>query len=126
MKPINSYLIEAAYKWITDSQDVPQIHVNATMPNVNVPQHLVQNGEIIFNISMNAVTHLNMDEDGISFNARFNGKPENVYVPTYAILAIFARDSKAVIPLGIMEPPTEPEPETKNEDKKPGPQFRVV
>merc|ERR1712169_157245 len=51
----------------------------------------VNNGQIVLNISPSAVKSLEIDNDGLSFNARFGGVPMQEFVPVVAILAIQAR-----------------------------------
>ena len=67
--------------------------VNAEYPAVQVPVQFVQDGQIVLNISPSAVTQFDMDNQQLSFNARFSGQPMQVYVPMGAVLAIYAREN---------------------------------
>lgn len=87
------YLIRALYDWILDNQGTPHLIVNAEWPGVQVPREHVKNGEIVLNISPTAVQALSLENDEVSFNARFSGVARVVRVPTGAILAIIAREN---------------------------------
>lgn len=87
------YLLKAFYNWIVDSECTPHIIVDTTMSYVEVPQQFVEDGKIVLNIAPRSVMQFSMDDDAISFNARFSGQPMQVYVPLYAIEGIYAREN---------------------------------
>ncbi|MFP4251090.1 MAG: stringent starvation protein B [Guyparkeria sp.] len=87
------YLIPAFYDWILDQGHVPHLVVNADAPDVMVPARFVEDGHIQLNINPSAVRDFHMDRVGISFEARFGGQPERVFVPMHAVRAIVDRDS---------------------------------
>ncbi len=87
------YLIRALYEWILDNQGTPHLIVNADFPGVQVPREHVQNGEIVLNISPSAVQGLSLENDEISFNARFSGVARVIRLPMASILAIIAREN---------------------------------
>ena len=89
------YLLSAFYNWIIDSECTPHIIVDAALPNVDVPLQFVENGKIVLNIAPLSVIDFSLDDEAISFNARFSGVPTQVYVPLYAIEGIYARENGA-------------------------------
>lgn len=93
MTPKRSYLLNAAYEWVVDNDMTPYLLVDATHANAVVPVEFVQDGKIVLNISMTAVRHLIMDREAVSFEARFSGKPMQVYVPIEAALAVYAKEN---------------------------------
>ena len=93
MTPNRPYLLRAFFDWIVDNQCTPHLVVNADFPAVQVPTQFVQDGQIVLNISPSAVTQFAMDNQQLSFNARFGGQPMQVYVPIGAVLAIYAREN---------------------------------
>lgn len=93
MNSTRPYLIRAFYEWIVDSNCTPHIVVNAEFPNVAVPREFVEAGQIILNISMPAVHNLTLNNDAVSFQARFGGVAHDVYVPVAAVTAIYAREN---------------------------------
>jgi len=87
------YLIKALYQWIVDNDVTPCVLVDALVIGVDVPKQHVQDNKIVLNIAPMAVQNLLLGDDAISFSARFNGKSVNLFVPTDAILAIYAREN---------------------------------
>ena len=53
----------------------------------------VKNDEIVLNLSIEACHQLNLDNDWISFQARFGGIPRKIMVPVSHVLAIYAREN---------------------------------
>lgn len=93
MTPMQPYLLRAVYDWISDNDLTPYILVNADYEECQVPHEYVQNGHIILNISNTAVHDLVLENDWVEFNARFSGEQMNIYIPTPAVLAIYAHEN---------------------------------
>ncbi|MEL0635723.1 ClpXP protease specificity-enhancing factor [Marinomonas sp. TI.3.20] len=93
MLPKRSYLLDAAYKWVSDNDMTPYLLVDANHEGAVLPTEFVQDGQIVLNIGMSAVRHLIMDKEAVSFEARFSGKPMQVYVPIKAALALYAKEN---------------------------------
>lgn len=53
----------------------------------------VKDGEIVLNLSMNAVRNLMIDNDAITCSGRFGGIPHDIYVPMSAVMGIFAKET---------------------------------
>ena len=87
------YLLRAFFDWIVDNECTPHLVVNADFPAVQIPTQFIQDGQIVLNISPSAVTQFSMDNQQLSFSARFGGQPMQVYVPIGAVLAIYAREN---------------------------------
>jgi stringent starvation protein B len=92
MPPIKSYLIQAIFDWCTDCGFTPHLSVLVT-PDVRVPSDYVRNGEIVLNIGQLATHALKISKQEISFMGRFAGKPQEVSVPIFNVLAIFAKEN---------------------------------
>jgi len=93
MTSIQPYLLRSFYDWIVDNALTPYMLVNAEYEDVTVPEQYVENSQIILNVSPTAVQNLALDNDSVSFSARFSGQPFSVYVPTEAVLGIYAREN---------------------------------
>ncbi|MFT4766614.1 MAG: stringent starvation protein B, partial [Oleispira sp.] len=118
---------------ILENDCTPYVLVDAGMPGVQVPEDYVDNGQIVLNISMSAVKSLLIDDDGLSFNARFGGVPIDLYVPMVAILAIYAKENGQGMVFGseagAPDPNKPPEPTKPKRDEKPvkaRPSLKVV
>lgn len=93
MTSSKAYLIRAFYEWIIDNGLTPYLLVNANAPDCLLPQEHVKDGKIIFNIAGHIVHGLLLGNDAIEFQARFSGTPRRIYVPTSAVLAIYAKEN---------------------------------
>ena len=87
------YLLRALYEWIVDNGMTPHLLVDATRPGVRVPAHTVKEGRVVLNVAERAVVRLAMDNEAVSFTARFGGVSHPVQVPIAAVLAIYARET---------------------------------
>jgi stringent starvation protein B len=86
------YLLRAIYEWCTDSGFTPYLAVKVDAATT-VPMEYVKKGEIILNISYGATSGLKMDNDAITFRARFNGVSRELYIPVQNVLAIYANEN---------------------------------
>ena len=93
MTPSRPYLLRALYEWIVDNGLTPYLLVDATHEDADVPQEFVEDGKIVLNIAPMAVQSLTLENEWVSFRARFSGRPFSVYVPMQAALAIYAREN---------------------------------
>jgi stringent starvation protein B len=94
MTSTRPYLIRAIFEWIIDNKLTPYLSVNANMENVEVPQqHINKDGTIVLNIMPASVKDLELDDEWISFQARFGGTSHSIYFPVHAVLAIFAKEN---------------------------------
>ncbi len=88
------YLIRAIYEWIVDNNLTPYLMVDGTKQGAIVPEdYLDDQGRIILNISPSATSELLMNNEEVTFNARFSGQAIGIVVPTYCVKAIYAREN---------------------------------
>ena len=87
------YLLRALNEWIADNGMTPHLLVDATLAGVQVPASAVKEGKVVLNIAERAVVRLMIDNDAVSFTARFGGVSQPVYVPISAVLAIYSRET---------------------------------
>ena len=91
MNSTKPYLLRSIYEWCIDSGFTPFISVIAN-PDLDLPMESEQNGEIVFNISHNAVQNLIIGNDIICFEARFNGVSRKLELPIDTVKGIFAKE----------------------------------
>ena len=127
------YLVRALYEWINDNKCTPYIIVNAEADDVEVPRQYVEDGRIILNVSAEAVRDLQINNEYLEFNARFNGVATQVYTPISAILAIYAQENGHGMVFNEEEiqgnsPNGGPKPKTpiKRPDPNIKPTFKVI
>lgn len=127
------YMIRAIYEWIMDNNLTPHLVVYADAPNVSVPVEFVnKDNQIVLNIAPRAVDTLEMGNESISFSARFSGVPTDIFVPSHAVVGIYARENGQgmMFDLEPTPPPTAPVPSSpmssvpKKSSKKPS--LRVI
>jgi stringent starvation protein B len=97
------YLLRALYEWCSDNGFTPYLAVHVD-GSVRVPREHVKNGEIVLNVSFGATSGLKIDNDVISFKARFGGVARDIMVPVSHVTAIYARENGQ----GMAFPPPEP------------------
>jgi stringent starvation protein B len=125
------YLMRAIFEWIIDNGLTPHVLIDAEVPEVQVPRQYVDEGRIILNISPSAVQNFSIDNQWLSFNARFGGKPFEIFAPIHAIRAVYAAENSEgmmfePMPESEVEPPTEPEPDPEPPKPNSRPALRVV
>lgn len=86
------YLLRAIHQWCTDQGQTPYMVVWVD-ENVQVPMEYVKNNEIVLNVAYGATQNLQLDNDWISFAARFGGVSREIWVPVGNVLSIFSRES---------------------------------
>ena len=93
MTSVKPYLIEAIYQWISDNQLTPLVVADVSVAGVKVPETAVEDGKVVLNVSMTATQGLSLEDEVISFSARFSGRPFLVVIPMAAVTAIYAREN---------------------------------
>ncbi len=119
------YLLRALHAWILDNDLTPHLIVDAEVPGLVVPAQAIQDDRVVLNVSPSATRGLLMENEAISFSARFGGQAQELWLPMAGILAIYARENGQGMMFADSSdelPPDDP-PAT---DKKSGPTLRVV
>ncbi len=93
-EPISTkpYLLRAIHEWCVDNGYTPHLLV-AVDGQTRVPVAYVKAGEIVLNLNYTATKDLFMDNEAVTFSARFAGVAQNVYVPMAAVKGLFARET---------------------------------
>lgn len=79
------YLFKGFYDWLLENNLTPHVIIDTTVEGVEVPEGYKKNKHLVLNISPSATDLLIVDEKGLSFNARFNGVSNYVFIPLDAI-----------------------------------------
>lgn len=130
------YLLRALWEWCCDNGYTPHISVEVD-ERTRVPMEFVRGGQIVLNLGPSATNKLQIGNDFIEFQARFNGVARELSVPVERVSAIYARENGAGMAFEVdgdremadeefgidtvVEPPTdEPPPEPpRPEDGRP-------
>ena len=86
------YMIRAIHEWCVDQGFTPHLLVIVNA-QTRVPRAYVKDGEIVLNLNYSATKDLIIDNQAISFSARFGGAAQNLYVPINAVRGVFAREN---------------------------------
>jgi stringent starvation protein B len=121
------YLVRALYEWILDNDTTPYILVDTSSEQVLIPPGIANDGKVVLNLAPQAIQHLEMNNEYLSFSARFNGVSEDIYCPMSSLMAIYARENGE----GMMFPAEEANAETSDGktgggDKPKGPTLKVI
>ena len=87
------YLLRGMHEWILDNGCTPYLVLDATVDSTFVPEEHVKEGQIVLNISPSAVRDLQIEQDFLSFDGRFQGVAMEIYAPINAVLGIVAREN---------------------------------
>lgn len=136
MSSSRPYLVRALYEWILENDCTPYVLVNAQYPQTSVPEAFVEAGQIVLNLSPNAIRHLEMDNDRITFDGRFGGVAQQVWIPAQAVMAIYARENGQGMVFEVEPAPVPPSdepdagatsgPAATKSDKSGRPSLKVV
>ena len=92
MASTKPYFIRAIHEWCTDEGFTPYLAVQVA-PRTRVPREFVRDGQIVLNISLDATHQLQLGNDDITFQTRFNGASFPVLVHVEDVVAIYAREN---------------------------------
>lgn len=94
LTPKRPYLLRAFYDWIVDNGMTPHLLVDAESDQVIVPRDYVKDGKIVLNVSPSAANALMMQEEEVSFSARFNGRAFSIWLPIWSVMAIYSKETQ--------------------------------
>lgn len=123
------YLIRAIYEWCVDNALTPYLAVRVDA-QTEVPPAYVKEGEIILNISADAVQGLEIGNEVISCSGRFGGASFDLFVPVVAVMGIFAKENGQGLVFQLDDPQNPaPDAEVSSSAVKPKskkPQLKIV
>lgn len=97
------YLIRAIWEWCNDNGFTPYLAVTVDQWT-RVPREAVRDGQIVLNVGSEATNRLDLGNDEIQFQARFNGVARDIVVPVHAVSAIYARENGAGMAFEVEAP----------------------
>lgn len=93
MKPLRPYLYNAYYQWLLDNDLTPYLLVNANYPSTDVPLEFINDGKIILNLAPRSIGQYSVNDEGISFSARFQRMIRDIFVPFGAAIALYSQEN---------------------------------
>ena len=112
------YLVRAIYEWCVAEQYTPYLLVKIDQ-NTLAPRAFIKDGKILLNLSPESIKDLLMGDEAITFTARFNGVPENLYLPISAVEGIYAKENGEGLFFEVKEDQEIDSTETKKSPNKP-------
>lgn len=113
------YLIRAFYDWIADNGQTPYILVSTEFSDdMSVPEQHIKDKKIVLNLSDSAVRNLTLEDEYVSFDARFSGQPMQVYFPVGSVAAIYAMENGEGMAFNVDTESSKDQP-AKEEQKPP-------
>ncbi len=89
------YLIRAVYEWCADQGFSPYLAV-AVDGTCKVPMAHVRNNQIVLDISMSATHQLQLGAEAVTFQARFGGVAQHLFVPMNRVLGLFPEHDQSL------------------------------
>lgn len=93
MTSTRPYLLRALYEWMLDNNLTPYLLVDTSITGVDVPEQYIEDTRIILNLLPAAVHQLVISNETVTFSARFNNRPYQIYIPVQAIMAVYAKET---------------------------------
>ncbi|MDR3213874.1 MAG: ClpXP protease specificity-enhancing factor [Azoarcus sp.] len=114
------YLIRAIHEWCLDQGFTPYLAVLVD-ERTRVPAGYARDGQIVFNVGPEATHQLVMDNEQVTFQARFNGVAHHIVAPIDNIAAIYARENGQGMAFEPTSTPPGGQPEDRPPDDEPPP-----
>lgn len=93
MIDIRPYMIRAWRDWILDNKLTPYIVVNCDFEGVQIPKNLKKQKNLTLNVSDGATKNFELNQESLSFKARFNEVLEVIHLPVLSIIGIYALEN---------------------------------
>lgn len=103
------YFVRALYEWILDNDCTPYVVTAVAYPGVEVPLEFAADGQVTLSMAPSAVRNFSMENEFLSFSARFSGVPRDLYIPIESIMAIYAKENGQGMAFDVTMPPDEPD-----------------
>ena len=92
MQSTKPYMIRAMYQWCIDQGFTPFVVAHVDQ-HTRVPPGYAKDEQIVLNLGLDATHQMLLENDYISFQARFNGVAQSIVIPVGNVLAIYAREN---------------------------------
>ncbi len=128
--PLKPYMFKAYYNYFTDNGEKVYMQVDSSYIGpafekefktfINPQTHI-----ICFNITTEALGRIEITEESVVFQARFNGEVKDVFVPMGAIVALLTPSSNLYV--GLPDDPSYHQTDSSDENSaKKSPELKLV
>ncbi|MFA9485557.1 MULTISPECIES: stringent starvation protein B [unclassified Moraxella] len=91
--PKRPHLVRALHEWMEDNDLTAYLLIDATHPDLVAPLEYAIDGRLVLAASYQATKDLCIDNDVVSFSARFGGVSQNLWIPMAAVIGIYAKEN---------------------------------
>ena len=92
---LRPFLLKAYHDWFTASGI--KVFIRALYDDISYPEwlkkYVTPDESLVFNISSMAVRNLQIDEGGVSFDAKFSGKQVSIFIPLHTLVSMHGEGS---------------------------------
>ena len=114
--PTTPYLIRAIYDWCCDTSQTPYVSVRVSGAST-VPLEHIQDGEVVLNIGTSATRDPRIDNEAITFSARFDSVSRENFIAISDVKGISSRESGQGLGFNVDEVAEEEEEDSKIVEK---------
>lgn len=93
MTPKRPYFLRAFHEWLSDNELTPYLMVDARHPDIIAPLEYAQDGKLVLNASYSATKDFLVDNEAVSFSARFGGVSRQLWLPIACVEGIYAKEN---------------------------------
>ena len=90
---LRAHLLRATHAWLSENGHTPYVQVLVDR-FVQVPPEYVRDGSIVLNISWDSTNKLQLGDQWIEFQARFNGQVRHIMFPVDHVVSLFSKETQ--------------------------------
>ncbi len=90
---LRAHLLRATHEWLTDNGHTPYVQVLVDR-FVQVPVEYVRDNSIVLNVSYDSTNKLQIGEQWVEFQARFNGQVRSIMFPVDHVVGLFSKETQ--------------------------------
>ena len=130
MTSLQPYFIRALIDWIVDNDCTPYVVIDCTVQGAEGFAEYAADGNLVLDLSATATRNLQVDDDTISVDCRFQGRAVHVSVPVDAVRAVYARENGTGVVFEVETSPAKSvvvaEPAERSPKAKKAPVLKLV
>ena len=129
MTSLQPYFIRALIDWIVDNDCTPYAVIDCAVEGAERFVEYATEDKLVLNLSATATRGLLVDDDTLSVDCRFHGRPVHVSVPVGAVCSVYAQENGMGVLFDVEKMPTAQSVAAKPSQPRPKakpPKLKVV
>lgn len=90
---LRAHLLRATHEWLTENGHTPYVQVLVDR-FVQVPAEYVRDNSIVLNVSYDSTNKLQIGDQWVEFQARFNGQVRSIMFPVDHVVGLFSKETQ--------------------------------